>query len=176
MLIELGIGGVVAGFLFWLQNKLSRKVNNYILQKAELEHKYKASQCEIIVELLKDIQDREKSVKEILVSLKMGTPIDNWSEFLLEITVRPFKFKIVRMAEAMGKLQAKLHDTPLEREFLDYLAKFDMLPKRFFVDNLTDKLTNQGQEHLIKGIVKEIDEQLEKIQGFIDKFSKEVSE
>ncbi len=180
MVIELSIGIIFAIGLFWLQHRTSRDmrkmtetIHRYIIQKTEFEYKYKAAQCEVIIELLKDIQEKEKVVKEILNSLQMGTPMDQWSKFLLDVSVRPIKYKIIKMSETIGKLQAKLNDFTLEKEFSEYLGWFDLLPKRIFVDNLTDKMTEAGQEHLIKGLVIEIDKQMEKIQTFLDRFSKE---
>ena len=75
MIIEIGVGVAFAIVLFVLQIIMSRTVNDmtkemhdFVKTKEELEHKYKISQCEIIIELLKDIQERENSVRETLSS------------------------------------------------------------------------------------------------------------
>jgi len=78
------------------------------------------------------------------------------------------------MAETIGKLQEKLNDTTLGKEFSEYLGWFNLLPKWILIDKLIDKMSEQGQEHLIKGAIHDTDEQLEKIQAFIDRFTKEL--
>lgn len=73
---------------------------------------------------------------------------------------------IYNMNDAIGQLQGSLNDNTLRKEFVDYLDWFRLVPKR----NLQDK----PHGYIPDGLLHDIDEQMKKIQDFIDKFSKEM--
>lgn len=71
------------------------------------------------------------------------------------------------MKDAMEQLKGKLEDDSLRHEFLNYVGAFNVLPKWILIDNMPQ------QDHQRDHLLHYIDEQLGKIQKFIDRFVKE---
>lgn len=178
MFYEIVIGIALAVGFFVIQIKMSRRVNDmteeihkFTIEKAELEQKYKTSQCQRIIEILKDIEGREKYVKESLERYQIGNSTNESSNVFMEATVHPFKYNIQQMSNAMGQLQGRLNDLTFGEEFTEDLGLFNMLPKRILIDKIPQQAI---QEHQVKGLIRDIDEQLEKTQAYISKFKKEM--
>jgi hypothetical protein len=178
MIIEIVIGVAFAIVLFVLQGITSKKVtdmtkemHDFIQHTAEVEQKNKVAQCQIIIIILKDIENREKSIKETLSNYQIGNPTNELSNFFMEIIVPSFKYKISKMNNAIGQLQGRLNDPYLGEEFTEYLGWFDFLPKKILIEKLPQQAK---QQHQIDSLIDGIDKQLEKIQAFIDKFTQEM--
>jgi hypothetical protein len=171
MIIELVVGGFVALGLFVVQIRMSRKVNDFLKHKAELEQKHKTSQCERIIEILKDIEERDNYVKKTLEGYDIQNSTNETSNFFIEATVLPFKYKIQQISNAMGQLQESLNDPTFGREFKENLGWFNMLPMYILIDRIPQQAI---QQHQIDGIISDIDKQLKKIQEFVGKFTEEM--
>ena len=173
MAIELGIGIPIAIVLYRLQSKssdrieeMTRTVADLTKQKARTEQEKKAFECQRIIDHLQDIQNVEQDVKTYLTQYKLGDPT-------LKIFVgKPFSFmtnsNIRQMKDALGQLQSGLNDNSLREQFLDYLPQFNVVPKRILADNFPQQ--EQQRDYLLDFI----DDQMKKIQAFIDRFNKEM--
>jgi len=177
MWYEIGVGIVLAAGLFGLQIRMSGKVNrmteemhDFIKQKAELEQKHKASECRRIIDHLQNMEQVEINFKDFLTNYKIGDPTNEALKFYVKLAFRPFAYNIDKMKDAVGQLQGKLNDNSLREQFLDYTGWFYQFPKRILENN------QPQQEQERKGLLIDIDKQLEKIQSFIDRFSKETEE
>lgn len=180
MIIEIGVGVAFAIGLFVLQIRMSRKVNDmtkemhdFIKQKAELEQKYKVSQCQIIIEHLKEILQRENIAKECLNNYPVGESIDETIHYMTKFTIKnavlPFTNKIENMKYATGELQV-LNDTTLKREFLEYVGSFNYLPRQI----LELKILEHEKDYLRQGLLAFIKKQTPEIEEFIKRFSEEM--
>jgi hypothetical protein len=181
--IILGVAGIGATIFISLTvykkqkkdgQKLQTVVDSISLlteQKAKAEQAKKTFECQRIIGLLQRIKDDEEGLKTFLTNFKIGDPKDeSWKLiFVLSFQDR-VQNSVAGMNDAMGQLQGMPNDTTLRREFLNYLGWFRLIPKRILVD----KMPQEGQPHLLKGLIHDIDKQMEKIQTFIDKFNKEV--
>ncbi len=168
-IFEIGLG--VSFFLLGVF--VNRKVNNLIENKAKLEQKNKDAQCQRIIESLKDIQDRENKVKVTLNNYQIGNQTNDLSDFFMEAMVSNFNYKIGKMNNAIWQLQGKLNDPSLGEEFSEYLGWFNFLPTRILIDKIPQQAR---QQYEIDGVISGIDKQLEKIQAFIGRFTKEMPE
>lgn len=174
LVYEIIFGVILASIFYYLQLRTSRKVDDLIRQKAEAEHKKKNFECQRIIENLQELKKMETDFMEYLTNYQ-GEQTNEWLKFSATLAIIPIFQSIGRMRDAVEQLQWMLTDNSLRGDFLKYLNWFNLIPKRILEDGITDKMHLQGQEHLVKGLIQDIDEQMKKIQYFIDKFTNEMT-
>jgi hypothetical protein len=175
MLVEIFVGLFLAIFFFVLQHRTSEKmgemterIDNLVRKRETAGQRHKASECKRIIEKLQDIMDRESGFKEYLANYQLGDPTNEALKFYAVLAFRPIPYNIEKMKDTIGQLQGMLNDTSLREDFLEYLGAFNVLPKRILDHN------QPQQEQERQGLYLFIDKQVEKIQEFINRFSKEM--
>ncbi len=144
---------------------VTKRTDSVIQKKSRTEQENKVHQRKIIIEQLQGIQDAEQSLKTYLAGYKVGDPTDMLNLYGMSLDGLD-NSRIYNMNDAIGQLQGRLNDNTLRKEFVDYLDWFRLDPKRILQD--------KPHGYIPDGLLHDIDEQMKKIQGFIDKFSKEM--
>jgi hypothetical protein len=181
--IGIAFTGIVAFWVYRLQNK-TEKLHRSLLdqirtktksiasiteRKAILEQQNKAFECKRIIEQLQGIQNAEREFKSFLME-------HNPTNETLKLLFGPGLDALVNnsisiMKDAIGQLENKLKDTSLRGEFSKYIGQFNVLPKRILIDNMPQP----EQKHQTGYLLDFVDDQMGKIQHFIERFNKEIS-
>jgi hypothetical protein len=165
MIVEIFVGLILASFFFVLQLRTSRKVGELT------ELRKKTFECQRIIDQLQVIQKAEGELKNFLTGYKLGDPASEELMPFFGVGLHGMVNKSIGiMKDAIGQLQYSLNDNSLRVDFLNYVGRFYDLPDKI----VKHKFPLQGQPHQLEYLRHNVDVQINEIQKFIDRFSKEM--
>jgi len=184
MIFELIIGGAVAGVLFWLQDRTSKKVeintdeiqkmtkriDKFTLDKSTREQAKKKSQIDRIIYVLDFLNTKEGELRDFIKPCAIDDSFKEMLRFTVSANFNTYltSYRIVEILDACRLLEDLVNDNSLLLDVRKDSDQFMLLADKILVSNMPKDESERKQLLIL------LEMQLSKIQEFLTRFRKEL--